>query len=172
MRFFGFDSFAGLPETPTSPPARKGGDGTAFEAGNYACSEDEFRSILASNGVDMTKVELIPGFYSESLSEQLKTKLGLETAGIVNIDCDLYESTVDVLRFVTGLLRGGTVLLFDDWLAYDGHPLRGELRACSEWLEENPQIHLTEYFKFARTGVAFIVSVLNEREQRIVSRMR
>lgn len=166
MRFFGFDSFEGLPETPTSPVPTEGTSETAFAAGNYSCSQDEFRDILIANNVDMSRVTLIPGFYNQSLTESLKTELSIVTAGIVNIDCDLYESTVDVLSFITGLVRSGTLLLFDDWLAYDGHPFRGELRACHEWLESNPQIHLTEYFKYRRTGVAFIVSILGPADQR------
>ena len=165
MRFFGFDSFEGLPETPTCPPNTEGGSDTAFLAGNYACAEPELMTILEQNDVDMTKVKLVAGFYNESLTQPLKSELALDTAGIVNIDCDIYESTVDVLSFITSLLRSGTVLLFDDWLAYDGHPFLGERRACHEWLEANPQIHLTEYFKFARTGVAFIVSILQPRHQ-------
>lgn len=123
------------------------------------------QAILEQRDVDMTKMTLVPGFYDESLTEPLKAELALEAAGIVTVDCDIYESTVDVLRFVTGLLRSGTVMLFDDWLASGGHPFRGEPRACHEWLEANPQIHLTEYFKYGVTGVAFIVSLLQPRHQ-------
>ena len=170
MRFFGFDSFEGLPETPTcratTEDDKDDDKKTMFRAGNYACSQDEFREILKNNNVDMSRVKLIPGFYSQSLTESLKTELSIESAGIVTIDCDIYESTVDVLSFITGYLRTGTLLLFDDWLAYGGHPLRGERRACHEWLEANPQLHLTEYFKYTHSGVAFIVSVLNQSEQR------
>lgn len=165
MRFFGFDSFEGLPETPSCPPPREQDHKTALRAGNYACSEGEFRDILMRNEVDMSRVKLIPGLYNQSLTESLKTELSIESAGIVNVDCDLYESTVDVLSFVTGYLRNGTLLLFDDWLAYGGHPARGEQRACREWLEANPQIHLTEYFKFTYSGAAFIVNFLDQKDQ-------
>jgi O-methyltransferase len=165
MRFFGFDSFEGLPETPTCPRPKENTSKSAFVAGNYACSQEEFSNILIKNGVDMQRVTLIPGFYSQTLTESLRSELAIKAAAIVNIDCDIYESTVDVLSFVTGFLRDGSLVLFDDWLAYDAHPRRGEQRACREWLEENPQIHLTEYFKYTQTGAAFIVSILNEADQ-------
>jgi O-methyltransferase len=165
MRFFAFDSFEGLPETPTCTAATDNAAKTGFAPGNYACSQEEFRDILNSKGVDMSRVTLVPGFYDQSLTPTLKTELSLEYAGIVNIDCDIYESTVDVLSFITSLLRDGSLLLFDDWFAYGSHPFRGEQRACREWLEANPQFHLTEYFKYTRTGVAFIVSILNNRDQ-------
>ena len=158
MRFFGFDSFEGLPETVTCGPPKPGGSPDAFAAGNYACSQDQFEETLTRNGVDMSKVRLIPGFYGESLTDSLKTELSIETAGIVNVDCDIYESTVDVLSFVTGYLRTGSLLLFDDWLAY-AHPFRGEPQACYEWLAKNPQIYLTEYFKYSETGQGFIVTI-------------
>jgi hypothetical protein len=169
MRFFGFDSFEGLPETPTCGPPKPGGSPAAFAAGNYACSQDEFEDMLTKNDVDMSRVRLIPGFYSESLTESLKAELSIDVAGIVNVDCDIYESTVDVLSFITGYLRTGSLLLFDDWLAY-AHPFRGEARACHEWLEANPQIHLTEYFKYTETGVAFIVAMLDRSEQQLAGR--
>ena len=169
MRFYGFDSFEGLPETPTCPPDEDPTE-TAFVAGNYSCSEEEFRHIVAFRGVDLSRVTLVPGFFDQSLTEELKVDLAIASAGIVNIDCDLYESTVDVLNFVTSLLRSGSLILFDDWLSYDAHPLRGEQRACREWLEEHPEIHLTEYFKYTRTGVAFIVSMLTPYEQQVMQR--
>jgi O-methyltransferase len=164
MRFFGFDSFEGLPETPTCRPRTPASRPGAFVAGNYKCSQEELRGILTENCLDMTRVTLIPGFYSDSLTELQKAELPIEAAGIVNIDCDIYESTVHVLSFITGYLRTGTLLLFDDWLAY-AHPFRGEAKACHEWLLDNPQIQLTEYFKYTETGVAFIVSVLNQNDQ-------
>ena len=155
-----------MPETTTCGPRQPDTNPWAFAAGNYACSQDEFEAILIKNGVDMSKVTLIPGFYNDSLTDSLKAKLGIETADIVNVDCDLYESTVNVLNFVTNYLRTGTLLLFDDWLAYV-HPFRGEPQACHEWLEANPQICLTEYFKYTETGVAFIVSILSTSDQEL-----
>jgi O-methyltransferase len=166
MRFFGFDSFEGLPETATCPAPKEDDGKRGFLAGNYACSQDEFRDILTKNDVDLSRVTLVPGFYSDSLTERKKKELAIEAAGIVNIDCDIYESTVDVLAFITSYLRNGTLLLFDDWLAYDSHPFRGERKACHEWLKANPQIYLTEYFKYTYSGVAFIVSILNKSDQR------
>jgi hypothetical protein len=169
MRFFGFDSFEGLPETPTCARPNENTRKGEFAAGNYACSQEEFTDILIRNGVDMERVTLIPGFYHQTLTEALKSELAIK-AGIVNIDCDIYESTVDVLSFVTSFLSNGSLLLFDDWLAYGAHPLRGEQRACREWLEANPQIHLTEYFKYTQTGAAFIVSILDEADQQRMHR--
>jgi len=38
------------------------------------------------------------------------------------VDCDLYESTVPVLDFLTTQLPDGAVLVFDDWFRFHGRP--------------------------------------------------
>lgn len=153
IRFFAFDSFDGLPEL-------EGVDANAarFSKGRYDCSEDELRAILKSHGVDNDKVTLVPGFYEDSLKQAVKDEHGLTAAAIVMIDCDLYSSTKSVLEFITSLVVNGTVLIFDDWLNYQGDPGRGEQLACSEWLEANPEIRLVPFARFGVTQQAFIVN--------------
>ena len=159
MRFFGFDSFEGLPETETCPKI-EGGPKESFLAGNYKFSQEDLTNVLISDGVDMDRVTLVPGFYDKSLTDETRKRLDIKCAGVINIDCDLYESTRDVLNFVTGYLRNGTIILFDDFLAYQGHPFKGERRALREWLEKRPHIRLTEYFKYTHSGAAFIVNLI------------
>ena len=165
MRFFGFDSFQGLPETETCI-RKPGGNEFGFYAGNYQCEQDVLIGNLVKNGVDIDRVVLTPGFFNESLSDDKKAELGIKSASIINVDCDPYESTCDVLFFITDLVRDGTLILFDDYLAYGGSPLKGERRACNEWLEQNPQIHLTEYFKYTYSGVAFIANIVDPLENK------
>lgn len=38
----------------------------------------------------------------------------------MHIDCDLYESSLEVLRWLESLVSEGTMLILDDWHAYDG----------------------------------------------------
>ena len=73
------------------------------------------------------------------------------------IDCDLYESTVPVLDFITPYLAVGTVIVFDDWRCFRNHPDFGEQRACREWLESNKQIQLAELFAYGCCGMVFTV---------------
>ena len=152
IRFFAFDSFDGLPE-PQGVDISPG----RFAKGRYDCSEDEFKGILRARGVDLNEVNIVPGFYEDSLTQAVKDQYQLAAASIVMVDCDLYSSTKSVLDFITSLVVEGSVIIFDDWFAFKGSPNRGEQLACSEWLQANPQLSLTPFARFGFTQQAFIV---------------
>jgi O-methyltransferase len=153
MRFVGFDSFAGLPEL-------RGLDALTddFRQGQFACSEDDFWRNLETKGVDLSKVVCVPGWFEETLVSATRQKLGLEKAALIHIDSDLYRSAKLALDFVTPLLQDGTIILFDDWFNYRGHPNLGERRALREWAEAHPEWLLTEYQKEGVRKNSFIVN--------------
>jgi O-methyltransferase len=70
------------------------------------------------------------------------------------IDCDLYDSTVPVLDFLSNKLVDNAVIAFDDWFCLDGKG--GEQRAAKEWLERNPGFSLLPYQTFHWAGQSFI----------------
>lgn len=149
FRFYAFDSFEGLPASAEG--------GRKFPKGKYACSEEHFRKNLARAGVDNRRVTTIAGFFGDSLTEDLQQELVNEKGAIVWIDCDLYDSTVPVLEFITPLIQTGTILCFDDWFSYGGDPSRGEIRATREWLDSTPSVKLTRYRDFGISGRSFVV---------------
>lgn len=153
IRFYAFDSFQGLPEI-TGIDAE---GFSHFREGTFACDIEEFRRILSKKKVDLERVSLIPGWYDEVLNEETKKKLPIKTAAIIWIDCDLYESTVPVLNFITDYVQDGTVLIFDDWFCFRGDPNRGERKAFKEWLDKNPSIKVSEFRKFDWGGNSFII---------------
>jgi len=154
MHFYAFDSFEGLPLVR----GRDAEYGT-FEQGQYACDEARFRQNLKKAGVDMSRVTIVPGFYDQVLNSETKSRLRIKRAAVVFIDCDLYESTVSVLRFISGYLTNGSILIFDDWFCFGADPTGGELGATREWLEQNRHIRLVEYYKFGVSGISFIVQI-------------
>jgi O-methyltransferase len=151
-RFVAFDSFAGLPPGEAARQAD-------YHAGAYACSEAEFRANVERDGVDMRRVITVPGMYDQSLTAEAKKRHGLRRAAFVFIDCDLYESTVPVLDFITDLIGQGTVIAFHDWFRFKGNPGHGEQRACREWLERNPQLELIEYWREGPQAMSFLVNL-------------
>lgn len=152
-RFIAFDSFEGLPQVESM------GDGVnPYVRGEFSASRAVFDKTLGRLRQRFA-IEIVPGWFAETLTEQTAERLGLRRAAFVNIDCDLYESTLPVLQFVTPLLQTGTILYFDDWFSYRGSMNHGEPRAAREWLARNPAIQLVEYRNVGITGKMFVVNV-------------
>ena len=151
-RFFAFDSFEGI---PTGADAERMID---YGAGSYACSEEEFAALIAAQGVDLERVVRVKGWYQDTCTDETKRRHRLTSVAIALIDCDLYESTVPVLDFLTDIVQQGTILIFDDWFRFRGSPDSGEQRACREWLERNPHLELIEFWRQAPQAVAFLVN--------------
>ncbi|WP_289036178.1 TylF/MycF/NovP-related O-methyltransferase [uncultured Roseibium sp.] len=155
-RMFAFDSFEGLPKISVSDNMK---DYDVFDEGQFGCSEVEFLSIIKENGVNLKKVKTVKGFYDKKLSSKLRESLSIKKASVIHIDCDLYSSAVPVLNFITPLIQGGTVLLFDDYYCYRGNKQFGVKRAFMEWLSGAP-FEATHYCNYSWAGSVFI---LNEK---------
>lgn len=153
MRFYGFDSFQGLPEP-------KGLDRTEeehFYEGQYACSYENVHSNLTEHGLDWDRAHLIRGFFEDTLTNATKEEHGMGPAAVALVDCDLYASSAEVLGFLSDLLVDGSVLIMDDWNAFDGRDDRGQRRALAEFLEEHSKWRVEPWFEYGSYGRAFIV---------------
>jgi O-methyltransferase len=150
VRLWALDSFEGLPKI-------EGEDmGGPFSEGQYACSRPEFERNVQQSGVDMRLVHTVEGRFDISLADHKGKSLGPDRIAIAWIDCDLYESTVPVLDYLTNRLVDGAVLIFDDWYCFSGDPQKGEQLACAEWLAAHPEIRLCEYRNYHWAGKSFI----------------
>ena len=156
MKFFAFDSFEGLPK-PKGVDIADGYSSHFYET-QFACSEEAFADNIRSKGVDSARVTIVKGWFDKTLSPVSGFDYGIRKVAVAWIDCDLYESTVPVLKFLTPYLSIGSVLIFDDWRCYRNHPDFGEQRACREWLESNPGISLAVLYSFGWNGMAFSVT--------------
>ena len=153
-RFYVFDSFEGLPEIKTTEDLSTG----EFARGQYLCTEENFKANIKAGGVDLERVGIVKGWYDQVLNNETKNKLPIKSAAVVFIDCDLYESTVPVLNFITDYIVDGTILIFDDWFCFKGSAGKGEQKAFYEWLAKNPNIKAVEYHKFNWRGNSFIIN--------------
>ncbi len=151
MRFYGFDSFEGL-------PAITGNDeGGEFREGQYSLSLNHFTKLISNRGVRLDKINLVKGWYDEVLNGDTKKHLSIKNAALIFIDCDLYESTVPVLNFITDYLQSGTIIAFDDWYCFRGSPEKGEQKAFKEWLHRNSSFEALEFHKFGWNGNSFVL---------------
>lgn len=107
-----FDWFQGLPESWCEHPA-----------GTYACEVPVF---------DDPRAVIVQGLFADTLPDWVKNYSG--QLSFVHIDCDLYSSTIFVLRQIYPLLTPETLVLFDEinGSKFENH----EERALSEFIEE------------------------------------
>lgn len=156
MRFIALDSFEGLPQ-PKGIDA-VGNYTSGFYEGQFACDLDTFKGNLRSAGVDLQRVVTVKGWFDQVLAPDNPQSAPISKVAAAWIDCDLYESTIPVLEFLTHRLSVGSVLLFDDWRCYRNLVDYGQQRACREWLERNPQLLLNNLVDFGFHGQAFTVA--------------
>lgn len=151
MRFIGFDSFQGLPET-NNKYDRHAGWKTGDINFSIAAVEKNFKKAK----IPLDKYILIPGFFEESLNENIVRQHNVKKVAYVHIDCDYYTSTKTALNFIKPYLIEGAIIGFDDYYCYST-PLQGEPKAFSEWLEENPDVKIRIFSRYSTFGKTFTV---------------
>lgn len=110
-RFYGFDTFSGLPE-----------DWGPFKKGDMSNGNEP-------PDVDDTRCQFYQGVFQDTLYDFLNTyKAGKRK--VVHLDADLYSSTLFVLTTLSPYLNKGDILLFDEFNV----PLH-EYKAFREWSE-------------------------------------
>lgn len=153
-RFFGFDSFAGLPEIEAPDRTAHG----EFRQGQYECTkQDVVDNLERAGGIDWSRTFLIKGFFKDTLLPSVVTQYGIKRVGVAMIDCDLYTSTAEVLQFLGLLIDDGTVLVMDDWNSYDRDDSRGQRRAMREFLARRPDLSLEPLLQYGHNSEAFVV---------------
>jgi hypothetical protein len=116
---FGFDSFEGLPEDWIGTPQKKGG----FTANG---------EVPTIEGVRFYK-----GWFKDTLPVFLNEKGHDGPIGLIHVDCDLYQSTHEVLYGLEKRIVKGTILVFDEWI-YNSDPKcnEHEQKCFYEWANE------------------------------------
>ena len=150
LRFFGFDSFQGLPKN-----AHKEDDGI-WVPGQYSCPIDLTRVFLTQRGIDWNRVFLIKGWFTETLADATVEEYKLRKSSIVMVDCDMYSSAKDALCFVEPLIQDQAVIIFDDWATGElDQKNMGEKRAFVEFLNAHPNCKATDIGSYNETSQMF-----------------
>jgi len=119
----GFDSFEGLPED--------------WDLGNKVIKGEAFdRQGVLPDVKD--NVRLHKGWFDQTLPIFIKQNK-LTNIKLLHVDCDLYSSSIYVLKELNTYIKEGTVIVFDDFypwgiLEYDNWQ-EGEYKALKEWIE-------------------------------------
>lgn len=112
--FFGFDSFEGLQEDWKGNYMRKG-----------------YFNVYGKLPKVNKNVKLFKGWFKNTLPVFLKSNE--DEIKFIHIDCDTYESTKEIFNILGGKLKGGTVIIFDDFQGFPGWR-KGEFKAFHEFI--------------------------------------
>lgn len=161
MRLFGFDSFEGLPAEAAAP------EEGPWQPGQYRSPIDFTRRFLDAGGIDWQRTELIKGWFSDTLTDETRERYGISHASVIMVDCDIYSSASEALRFCAPLIHERAAILFDDWhaagLAERG---QGEKRAFHEFLGAHPEFEAIPEPAYGRNSEAFILHRRQDQRRR------
>ena len=143
LDFIGFDSFEGLPEDMDT--GQKLVPATAFD-------REGILPEVESN------VKLVKGWFDESIPTWLQeldgeeSKVGKKKISYLNLDADIYSSTITVLNLINDIIVPGTMIRFDElscwrYVFHEANPKNvqrvyftnweaHEWKAMNEWLEK------------------------------------
>lgn len=151
FRYWGFDSFAGLPESKVDKHRNWG-------KGAYAVSLTQVMANLKKNGTVFERLKLVPGFFSAELFARFDKENTPPPPAILVVDTDIYESCCIILEAFGHKLVSDSILLFDDFNAFGGSDEHGERRALREYRQKNGWFKIEHLFTFGKFGQAFQVT--------------
>jgi hypothetical protein len=149
-KFYGFDSFEGLPDDQENmyeiikaygiDDWRKGQySGAEWFGVNNADEALVASRNLLENFIPKDKLVLVKGYWENVLTDELFTEHKMGPALYIDIDGDIYHSALHALDFCfrNGIIQKGTLIGYDDW----GTPgfetfATGESRAHKEMFEK------------------------------------
>lgn len=132
-KFYGFDSFEGLPET----------------SGVWVKGEFDVKEKLPKVNKN---VSLIKGYFNETLPKFLGEHK--EKAAFIHIDCDLYSSTKTIFDNIYDRIVPNTVIQFDEYYNYPGwrnHEFKAFQEFCKKYSVEY------EYIGICHMQVAVVI---------------
>lgn len=112
-RFYGFDSFKGLP-----------GD---WHTGIRTIPKSEFDVKGEPPVCGDKRVKFLAGWFHETVPAFAR-ECGLQRRRVFHFDADLYSSTLFVLASMNGLITAGSILLFDNFSV-----ATHDFRAFTDW---------------------------------------
>lgn len=150
-----FDSFEGFPAA--IDPIDKAAPQIASGAWGAGVAKDAPPALLremCETQLPADDILIYEGWYKDTMP---KLDSGIRFA-MVHIDCDLYESTMDVLDrlFTIDAFADGCAIFFDDWYCNRGSPDFGEQRAWAECIARH-RPRFTDWGGYATVGRKFLI---------------
>jgi len=116
-QIIGFDAFDKFPESNYSPDIEKRKQ-FINSAGNESIGKEQFMMLLKELNMD-TNVYLIDGDIRNTIPEFLQKNPNLKIS-LLNIDVDIYESTIFVLESLYPYVVRNGIVILDDYGSFAG----------------------------------------------------
>lgn len=142
--FHGLDTFSGMPENSEN--------NFIFRKGTFQSDFNHVSKRLKKTGQDFILYKGLFKDTSQKLNENLKNKKVV----IANLDCDIYQSTKDSLDIIDEHLQMGSVLMFDDYNAFDANINKGQRKAFSEFKKHSNWI-FEPFLNYMYCGKCFLI---------------
>lgn len=145
FHYYLFDSFQGLPEPEDTLNGK-------YHKGKYSFSKDCLFKKLHKNRIPAEKYTIVEGYFKDIPLKDLNEK-----AAFVILDCDIYESTFDALKFVKPYLQAGTIICAAEYFNYKADCTRGMAGAINYFFNDE----LVKWRSYGESGMAFIYTEKN-----------
>lgn len=116
-KIIGFDTFAEFPETEFEED-KKYRDRFINNAGGESISVEQLQKVLNHKSVNQN-IELIAGDIKKTVPEYVNENPNLKIS-LLNLDTDIYEPAVTILKYLYPKLVKGGILLIDDYGEFPG----------------------------------------------------
>lgn len=154
-KLFLFDSFQGLPvsDVPEDRDSPHVLDGTWSAGTCKGITKEELR-MKCAKFIPNDRIAVLDGWFKDTLP----TLPAGTTFALLHVDCDLYQSTLDVLDFCfqRGLVEEGAAIFFDDWNSNRASPKYGERKAWAEAVTRY-EVDYSDWGEYGHMGRKFIV---------------
>ena len=127
ISFYGLDSFDGFPAD----------NHEFYNKMNFQASFEKVRADFSK----YQNVNIYKGFFTEVLKEKDFTDLNFS---FVFIDCDIYESSIDVFKYIENRISKGGFLMIDDFTSIDKNG-NSIYKAFKEIINSDEYIYFSSY---------------------------
>lgn len=149
VQLIGFDSFEGMP---------KDSEKEGWATGQYHSTIKATTNYLKDKNVDMARVHLVKGWFSDTLSEKTKRDLNITKASIIMVDCDIYSASKTALNFCFPLIKDHAIIIFDDWGWTEDAGIVGQKEAFDEVLQQYPYFSASPLLNYIPQSRVFLLS--------------
>jgi len=150
-RIYGFDTFEGFSST-SQEDAHPTWQGSKFTA-QFATVQRRFHRT--GDRVRLFQIDAMSLTDKHGEAEIDLSAFVHEQVAIALFDMDLGEPTERALHWIAPALVDGSVVMFDEFFAFQGDPERGESGAFRRFQESNPGMFFRELLSYGDGGRAF-----------------